>query len=162
MTALLQPRRNSTGGMSFTPASRRASAPAIPALGRGSSNTSGVSASERRSSATLVLPVQPVDNHICVCCRVRPFLRDENLKSDKQCLTIGSDGESIEITGGTKSDPRCVHDFKFDAVFEMKSSQEQIFAHISNRVLHRVLDGYNGSVFCYGQSSSGKTWTMEG
>lgn len=148
--------------MSFTPASRRASAPAIPALGRGSSNTSGVSASERRSSAPLVLTVQPVDNHICVCCRVRPFLRDENLKLDKQCLTIGSDGESIEITGGTKSDPRCVHDFKFDAVFEMKSSQEQIFAHISNRVLHRVLDGYNGSVFCYGQSSSGKTWTMEG
>lgn len=41
------------------------------------------------------------------------------------------------------------------------SSQEDVFSHASP-IVDRVMEGYNGTIFCYGITGSGKTFTMSG
>jgi hypothetical protein len=52
--------------------------------------------------------------------------------------------------------------FTFDKVFTGTSTQEQIYAVMGKENIDDVLNGYNGTIFTYGQTSSGKTYTMYG
>uniref|UniRef100_A0A7N0T4M1 Kinesin-like protein n=1 Tax=Kalanchoe fedtschenkoi TaxID=63787 RepID=A0A7N0T4M1_KALFE len=51
--------------------------------------------------------------------------------------------------------------FKFDHVFKPEDSQEAVFSQTSP-VVTSVMDGYNVCIFAYGQTGTGKTFTMEG
>lgn len=51
--------------------------------------------------------------------------------------------------------------FTFDKVFGENSTQEQIFDEVRG-VVGAVMDGFNGAVMAYGQTSAGKSHTMEG
>ncbi|XP_056850968.1 kinesin-like protein KIN-14S, partial [Raphanus sativus] len=51
--------------------------------------------------------------------------------------------------------------FKFDHVFKPEDSQETVFAQ-TKPIVTSVLDGYNVCIFAYGQTGTGKTFTMEG
>ncbi|KAK9096668.1 hypothetical protein Sjap_022165 [Stephania japonica] len=51
--------------------------------------------------------------------------------------------------------------FKFDRVFTPKDDQVAVFEDASPVVIS-VLDGYNVCIFAYGQTGTGKTFTMEG
>jgi len=47
-------------------------------------------------------------------------------------------------------------------VFGPKSQQQDVFNHAVVPLVSEVLDGYNGTIFAYGQTGTGKTYTMEG
>ena len=51
--------------------------------------------------------------------------------------------------------------YSYDAVFDWNSTQEGIFNETASPIVDSVLDGYNGTVFAYGQTGTGKTHTME-
>eukprot|EP01037_Dinobryon_pediforme_P039423 gene39423-48019_t len=51
--------------------------------------------------------------------------------------------------------------FLFDRVFNMQSSQEEVYKEVSELV-QSALDGYRICIMSYGQSGSGKTYTMTG
>lgn len=44
----------------------------------------------------------------------------------------------------------------------MESQQKDVYQVSARPIVEAVLDGYNGTVFAYGQTSSGKTFTMSG
>jgi kinesin family protein 6/9 len=44
----------------------------------------------------------------------------------------------------------------------MQATQEEIFDTVAKQMIDTFLDGYNGTIFAYGQTSSGKTHTIEG
>uniref|UniRef100_A0A0G4HEB8 Kinesin motor domain-containing protein n=1 Tax=Chromera velia CCMP2878 TaxID=1169474 RepID=A0A0G4HEB8_9ALVE len=50
----------------------------------------------------------------------------------------------------------------FDRVFGEDASQVEVFDSLAKDVVHACAQGYNGTVFAYGQTSSGKTFTMTG
>ncbi|KFR05006.1 Kinesin-like KIF18B, partial [Nipponia nippon] len=52
--------------------------------------------------------------------------------------------------------------FVFDRVFGEGATQEEVFHHTTRDVLDSVLNGYNCSVFAYGATGAGKTYTMLG
>ena len=52
--------------------------------------------------------------------------------------------------------------FSFDKIFSENSSQKEIYENIGKEIVKDVMDGYNGTIFAYGQSGSGKTYTMYG
>lgn len=52
--------------------------------------------------------------------------------------------------------------FTFDQVFDWNSTQEQVYEDAAKPIVISVLEGYNGTVFAYGQTGTGKTHTMEG
>ena len=54
------------------------------------------------------------------------------------------------------------YDFHFNGIFDVSSTQEEIFEIIGKKVIKNSIEGYNSTVFCYGQTGSGKTYTMCG
>ncbi|XP_042643301.1 kinesin-like protein KIF18B [Tyto alba] len=52
--------------------------------------------------------------------------------------------------------------FVFDRVFGQEATQEEVFRHTTCEMLDSVLNGYNCSVFAYGATGAGKTYTMLG
>lgn len=52
--------------------------------------------------------------------------------------------------------------FTFDTVFGTDSKQMDVYNEAARPIVENVLEGYNGTIFAYGQTSTGKTYTMEG
>ena len=52
--------------------------------------------------------------------------------------------------------------FTFDAVYGPDTVQANLYQATVNPVVESVLEGYNGTIFAYGQTGTGKTFTMEG
>lgn len=52
--------------------------------------------------------------------------------------------------------------YVFDRVFKPNATQEKVYNESAKTIVKDVLGGYNGTIFAYGQTSSGKTHTMEG
>ena len=101
----------------------------------------------------------PKSQNIRVLCRVRPENTKEKLSGHHPCLSCPSPTE-IEITSiDLQVSPL---KFTFDQVFPSTSLQHQIFDYAAKPLLNEVFEGINCTLFCYGQTSSGKTFTMEG
>jgi len=54
------------------------------------------------------------------------------------------------------------YDFAFDGIFGPETPQVEVFNQVAKPVIDKLMEGYNGTIFAYGQTSSGKTFTMEG
>lgn len=54
------------------------------------------------------------------------------------------------------------YNFSFDRIFSPKSSQSEIFDITARPILNSILEGFNGTILAYGQTASGKTFTMQG
>merc|ERR1712168_1594023 len=52
--------------------------------------------------------------------------------------------------------------FTFDSIYDWNSTQSDIFEETFQNLLDSVLTGFNGTIFAYGQTGTGKTFTMEG
>ena len=80
-------------------------------------------------------------------------------------VVLNGDGRSISVRtsthtvgGGTKSE---LLNFQYDGVLS-NASQEKTFAEVAAPVCEAVLEGYNGTIMCYGQTGAGKSFTMLG
>ena len=96
---------------------------------------------------------------VMVHCRVRP-LNDEDLRNYGKDVII----DSVDQHRGTVSlkrefDRKC---FTFDSVYDGSSSQKDIYSKVADPVVNSVMQGYNGTIFAYGQTGTGKTFTMIG
>ncbi|XP_065510277.1 kinesin heavy chain [Caloenas nicobarica] len=89
---------------------------------------------------------------IKVLCRFRPLNQAEILRGDK-FLPVFQGDDSV-VVGGKP--------YVFDRVFPPNTTQEQVYHACAMQIVKDVLAGYNGTIFAYGQTSSGKTHTMEG
>ncbi|KAM4797419.1 kinesin heavy chain isoform 3-T3 [Rhinophrynus dorsalis] len=89
---------------------------------------------------------------IKVLCRFRPLNQAEVQRGDK-FLPIFQGDDSV-IVGGKP--------YVFDRVFPPNTTQEQVYHACAMQIVKDVLAGYNGTIFAYGQTASGKTHTMEG
>ncbi|RVX23995.1 Kinesin-like protein KIN-14B [Vitis vinifera] len=94
--------------------------------------------------------------NIKVFCRTRPLFEDEG-----PSVVEFPDNFTIRVNTGddTISNPK--KDFEFDRVYGPHVGQAEIFSDVQPLV-QSALDGYNVSIFAYGQTRSGKTHTMEG
>nr|CAH7741332.1 unnamed protein product [Callosobruchus chinensis] len=90
--------------------------------------------------------------NIKVVVRVRPITRTEeeqNVKNIVKCLT------HKEILMKEKK-------YAFDRVFKPAASQIELYVNVVAPLIKDVISGYNCTVFAYGQTGTGKTYTMTG
>ncbi|KAK2885774.1 hypothetical protein Q8A67_016611 [Cirrhinus molitorella] len=52
--------------------------------------------------------------------------------------------------------------FTFDSVYDWNSKQMELYDETFRPLVDSVLFGFNGTIFAYGQTGTGKTYTMEG
>ncbi|KAF8099528.1 hypothetical protein N665_0242s0014 [Sinapis alba] len=96
--------------------------------------------------------------NIRVFCRCRPL----NFEEIEAGATMGIDVESTkngEVIVMSNGFPK--KSFKFDSVFGPNASQADVFEETAPFATS-VIDGYNVCIFAYGQTGTGKTFTMEG
>jgi kinesin family protein 3/17 len=51
---------------------------------------------------------------------------------------------------------------QFDAAFGSAATTESVYENVGSVIVEAVLEGYNGTVFAYGQTGCGKSFTMRG
>ena len=69
---------------------------------------------------------------------------------------------SREVTVKEKALSSITKTFHFDKVFGIKSKQLEVYRSVVEPLINQVMQGYNCTVFAYGQTGTGKTFTMEG
>lgn len=100
---------------------------------------------------------------IKVVFRVRPLNSTEKQNGCK-IATVAHEKDGVIEIRNLLSDGECESSktFAFDAVFSDESTQRHIYDVCAAPVVQSVLEGYNGTIFAYGQTGAGKTHTMEG
>eukprot|EP01006_Ploeotia_vitrea_P037461 TRINITY_DN66130_c1_g4_i1.p1 TRINITY_DN66130_c1_g4~~TRINITY_DN66130_c1_g4_i1.p1 ORF type:complete len:719 (-),score=395.26 TRINITY_DN66130_c1_g4_i1:73-2109(-) len=71
-------------------------------------------------------------------------------------------GQVTVVNPESEDGRRKTKTFTYDCVFPPDSRQERIYEETVRALVDSVLDGYNGTIFAYGQTGTGKTYTMEG
>lgn len=97
------------------------------------------------------------EGNIKVFCRFRPFNAKELTANPNRLHRINKNTQLIikDIRAEEVS-------FMYDNVFDVDSTQEEVFEKVGSPVLNNILDGFHGTIMAYGQTSSGKTHTMQG
>uniref|UniRef100_A0A2K6SH77 Kinesin-like protein KIF21A n=1 Tax=Saimiri boliviensis boliviensis TaxID=39432 RepID=A0A2K6SH77_SAIBB len=83
---------------------------------------------------------------------IRPQLAKEKIEGCHICTSV-TPGEPQVFLGKDKA-------FTFDYVFDIDSQQEQIYTQCIEKLIEGCFEGYNATVFAYGQTGAGKTYTM--
>ncbi|MCL7028934.1 hypothetical protein MKW94_026103, partial [Papaver nudicaule] len=52
--------------------------------------------------------------------------------------------------------------YAFDHVFDQNSTNSGVYDLLTKDIIRAAVEGFNGTAFAYGQTSSGKTYTMNG
>lgn len=97
--------------------------------------------------------------NIQVICRFRPFNNKEKEILEKPCMDIGLNLKSVRVISPNEG---MSPSFNFDMVFPSNSLQVEVYETAARPIVESVLEGFNGTVLAYGQTSSGKTYTMFG
>ncbi|RDX87764.1 Kinesin-like protein KIN-7N, partial [Mucuna pruriens] len=119
---------------------------------------------------------------ICVAVRLRPAVSEDSssvgtfwkvednrislhkihgtpLSSSSYAFGISSSSSSISLAPFSSSNYSLVFPHH---IFDESSTNASVYELLAKDIIHAALDGFNGTAFAYGQTSSGKTFTMNG
>lgn len=91
------------------------------------------------------------EENVRVAVRCRPVIASEG--KDEICVQVHPETSTVEVQGRR---------FAFDRVFDLESTQDSLYIEAARSIVDSVLEGYNGTVFAYGQTGTGKTFTQSG
>ena len=93
-----------------------------------------------------------------VAIRVRPMNKHEIELKSKICVDVDTTNNTVAVSS-SKGDTKT---FQFDYVYPMDTTQRDIYDQVAFPIVDSIFQGYNGTVFAYGQTGCGKTFTMMG
>jgi kinesin family protein 3/17 len=101
------------------------------------------------------------DDCVKVVVRCRPMNRKEIEDGRERVVDMNLKTNQVQVRNpkqaGDASKP-----FTFDKIYDWNSMQEPVFEETARPIIDQVIGGYNGTIFAYGQTGTGKTFTMEG
>ena len=94
----------------------------------------------------------------------RPFQNTVHIDQSQTALTISENLEAFHQNHGGVSDGMlyATQRFTFDHVFTEDSTQQEVYSAAAQPAVVSALQGYNATIIAYGQTGTGKTYTMEG
>ena len=95
--------------------------------------------------------------YINVFCRFRPPSELELEHTSNNCITILSPKQLL-VRKDNNLDIQ--QDYTFDGLFLPQTPLDQIYTRTTKQIIENVLMGFNGAIICYGQTGTGKTYTM--
>ncbi|CAM9319923.1 unnamed protein product, partial [Ectocarpus fasciculatus] len=96
-----------------------------------------------------------------VVVRCRPFNKKEKEENRTDIISMDLEANSIIIRNpeDVNLQPK---PFTYDAVYDANTIQKNFYEESCSALVENVLEGFNGTIFAYGQTGCGKTWTMQG
>ncbi|KAG2585740.1 hypothetical protein PVAP13_6KG409000 [Panicum virgatum] len=99
--------------------------------------------------------------NVQVLLRCRPFSDDELRSNAPQVITCNDYQREVAVTQ-TIAGKQFDRVFTFDKVFGPAAKQQDLYDQAIIPIVNEVLEGFNCTIFAYGQTGTGKTYTMEG
>lgn len=96
-----------------------------------------------------------------VIVRCRPLSETEIKQGHQSIVSMHPNRGLIELKNSAQSTEPS-KDFTFDAIYNESSKQVDLYDETFRDLVDSVLNGFNGTIFAYGQTGTGKTYTMEG
>ncbi|CAL8092389.1 unnamed protein product [Calicophoron daubneyi] len=110
------------------------------------------------------MPQAKMERSECVkvVIRCRPMNEREIADGYTKCVVLDEGNGTIELTNpkGRPDDPP--RTFVFDSVYDENSQQRDMYDKTFKTLISSVLEGFNGTIFAYGQTGTGKTYTIQG
>ncbi|XP_051579257.1 kinesin-like protein KIF11 [Myxocyprinus asiaticus] len=100
--------------------------------------------------------------NIQVVVRCRPFNTVERKSASHTVVECDQNRRDVTVKTGGISDKAARKTYTFDMVFGPSAKQIDVYRSVVCPILDEVIMGYNCTVFAYGQTGTGKTFTMEG
>lgn len=109
------------------------------------------------------------NQQLTVAVRIRPIFQNELLKGNG-VIAHKADEKMVVLCDPNAGDPvdvlraKRAHERKyiFDWAFDGDSTQEEVYEKTTQSLVENVIQGFNGTIFAYGATGSGKTYTMVG
>jgi len=121
---------------------------------------------ERKSKSHSKQSHESVIDRVNVYMRVRPFVTQRETEMKEKCLTLENDTTAVlhrpGTGGGGPSERVRERVAVFDHCFPETSTQTDVFRRVGEEVLGSVFCGYNCAIIAYGNTGSGKTYTITG
>ncbi|ESW27161.1 hypothetical protein PHAVU_003G179100 [Phaseolus vulgaris] len=108
-----------------------------------------------------------VGSRIMVFVRLRPMNTKEKEAGSRCCVRVVNRRDVYLTEFANENDYLRLNRLRgrhltFDAAFPDSASQQEVYSTSTSELVEAVLQGRNGSVFCYGATGAGKTYTMLG
>ncbi|XP_026560143.1 kinesin-like protein KIF19 [Pseudonaja textilis] len=108
------------------------------------------------------------EHQVVVALRIRPI--NEAELEEGATVTGHRVGEQIVVLMDPTEDPEDIlranrsreKTFIFDVVFGPQATQEQVYLSTTKNLIEGIISGYNATIFAYGPTGTGKTYTMLG
>ncbi|XP_009884328.1 PREDICTED: kinesin-like protein KIF19 [Charadrius vociferus] len=108
------------------------------------------------------------EQQLTVALRIRPI--NEAEAEEGAALVARSLGEQRVVLMDPSEDPDDIlranrsreKTFVFDMVFDHRATQEEVYVSTTKSLIEGVISGYNATIFAYGPTGAGKTYTMLG
>ncbi|XP_018789911.1 PREDICTED: kinesin-like protein KIF3A [Bactrocera latifrons] len=99
--------------------------------------------------------------NVRVVVRVRPMEKSELNSGATNVIQVDKINRAITAVkpNAANEPPKTYY---FDNVFSSDSNQLDLYVDTARPIVEKVLEGYNGTIFAYGQTGTGKTYTMSG
>ncbi|RKO96594.1 hypothetical protein CXG81DRAFT_14230, partial [Caulochytrium protostelioides] len=103
----------------------------------------------------------PKEANITIVVRVRPR-NPREIRDNSQIVVNPVSGVRGSREVQVRYNGSDTKTFTFDKVIGPEASQQHVFYEVVSPILDEVLMGYNCTIFAYGQTGAGKTYSMEG
>ena len=141
----------------------------IPSTGGGGG---GNKSKKKKSNQDKILKNNYSDANMLVAIRVRPLSQREVGGNDIEIVRVQDkmlvvlDRTELQCENEGKK-PEILHrsreqKYFFDRIFDHTATQEQVYKNTCSHLIESAVRGYNATVFAYGTTGSGKTFTMVG
>lgn len=100
-----------------------------------------------------------MSENISVSVRIRPLNQREREADQKEAWRVL---QGINIAPSEHNPRPGTQPFAFDNVFDGPCETISVYDRCAKSIMTSALEGQNGTIFVYGQTSSGKTHTMQG
>ncbi|KAK7337255.1 hypothetical protein VNO77_17820 [Canavalia gladiata] len=99
--------------------------------------------------------------NVQVLLRCRPFSDEELRTNAPQVVTCNEYNREVAVSQSIAG-KHIDRVFTFDKVFGPSAQQKDLYEQAVTPIVNEVLEGFNCTIFAYGQTGTGKTYTMEG
>eukprot|EP00746_Dinoflagellata_sp_MGD_P125618 gnl/MRDRNA2_/MRDRNA2_60421_c1_seq1.p1 gnl/MRDRNA2_/MRDRNA2_60421_c1~~gnl/MRDRNA2_/MRDRNA2_60421_c1_seq1.p1 ORF type:complete len:788 (+),score=239.08 gnl/MRDRNA2_/MRDRNA2_60421_c1_seq1:88-2451(+) len=97
-----------------------------------------------------------------VVIRCRPMSKQEEIDGREKIVTMDLKRACVILRKPGQAKGEAGKDFTFDNVYDETTLQESVYDDTGYAIVEAVMDGFNGTIFAYGQTGTGKTHTMVG
>ncbi|XP_051954333.1 kinesin-like protein KIF3C [Xyrauchen texanus] len=97
-----------------------------------------------------------------VVVRCRPLNRKEESSGYDDIVEMDVKLGQVALRNPKAGPGELLKSFTFDAVYDACSKQSDLYDETVRPLIDSVLRGFNGTIFAYGQTGTGKTYTMQG